>query len=80
MITFIQQSSAEMLLRYNLTREDHVSQTAERGKHLPVLRPLDTDAWGTLPASKRTQIISWLIQKAAVRLSGVWKKEWVFPV
>lgn len=70
MITSIQQGSAELLLRYSLTREDQVSQTAERGKHLPVLRPLHTDAWGTSPASIRTWIISWLIQKAAVRLSG----------
>lgn len=70
MIISIQQGSAEVLLRYSLTREDQVSQTAERGKHLPVFRPLDTDAWGALPASIRTRIIPWLIQKAAVRLSG----------
>lgn len=67
-------------MRYNLTREVQISPRAERGKHLPVLKPLDTDAWGTLPASVRTWIISWLIQKAAVRLFSAWRKEHVFPV
>lgn len=42
-----------------------------RGKPLPLLRPLDTDAWKTLPASVKTWKISCLVQKAAAQLSGV---------